>query len=75
MSDLFPGVVLPEHDYGILQSVIETATSDKGLQIIPQQVMSQYSVTLLITVVSLSRKNEVHVDIDADMHVNTKFSQ
>lgn len=38
LSDLFPGVVLPEHDYGVLQSAIETATSDKGLQIVPQQV-------------------------------------
>lgn len=38
LSDLFPGVVLPEHDYGVLQSAIETATSNRGLQIVPQQV-------------------------------------
>ena len=38
LSDLFPGVVLPEHDYGVLQSAIETATSNRGLQIVHQQV-------------------------------------
>lgn len=39
LSDLFPGVVLPEHDYGVLQSAIETATSNRGLQIVHQQVL------------------------------------
>ena len=38
LSDLFPGIELPEHDYGILQSAIEDAARDKGLQVVPTQV-------------------------------------
>ncbi len=38
LSDLFPGVTLPEHDYGVLQSSIEMAIVDKGLQLVPSQV-------------------------------------
>ncbi|XP_033099985.1 dynein heavy chain 6, axonemal-like [Anneissia japonica] len=32
LSDLFPGVVLPEHDYGTLQKFIVQTILDKGLQ-------------------------------------------
>ncbi|XP_038058163.1 dynein heavy chain 6, axonemal-like isoform X3 [Patiria miniata] len=32
LSDLFPGCVLPEHDYGTLQTFIVQALIDKGLQ-------------------------------------------
>uniref|UniRef100_K7FYG4 Dynein axonemal heavy chain 6 n=1 Tax=Pelodiscus sinensis TaxID=13735 RepID=K7FYG4_PELSI len=32
ISDLFPGVVIPEHDYGILQSTIIDVMLSKGLQ-------------------------------------------
>lgn len=38
LGDLFPGVTLPEHDYGVLQSAIENATLAKGLQVVPAQV-------------------------------------
>ena len=38
LSDLFPGVVLPEHDYGVLQSAIEDAARSRGLQVVPAQV-------------------------------------
>nr|XP_006813236.1 PREDICTED: dynein heavy chain 6, axonemal [Saccoglossus kowalevskii] len=34
LSDLFPGVEIPEHDYGVLQEYIESAMRDKGLQIV-----------------------------------------
>ena len=39
LGDLFPGVTLPEHDYGVLQSAIENATLAKGLQVVPAQVL------------------------------------
>uniref|UniRef100_A0A8C3IXY3 Dynein axonemal heavy chain 6 n=1 Tax=Chrysemys picta bellii TaxID=8478 RepID=A0A8C3IXY3_CHRPI len=32
ISDLFPGVIIPEHDYGILQSTIIEVMLSKGLQ-------------------------------------------
>ncbi|XP_061490002.1 dynein axonemal heavy chain 6 isoform X2 [Rhineura floridana] len=32
ISDLFPGVIIPEHDYGVLQSTIIDVTLSKGLQ-------------------------------------------
>ncbi|XP_050800280.1 dynein axonemal heavy chain 6 isoform X6 [Gopherus flavomarginatus] len=32
ISDLFPGVIIPEHDYGILQSTIIDVMLSKGLQ-------------------------------------------
>eukprot|EP00049_Salpingoeca_infusionum_P016632 m.342064 g.342064 ORF g.342064 m.342064 type:complete len:4133 (+) comp16119_c0_seq2:317-12715(+) len=38
LSDLFPGVELPEHDYGKLQEAIETVTRDKKLQVTDVQV-------------------------------------
>ena len=47
LSDLFPGVVLPEHDYGVLQSAIETATSSRGLQVIKQQVLVHDNFSVL----------------------------
>ena len=38
MSDLFPGVEIPEHDYGRFQEEIEKVTSAKGLQVVAAQV-------------------------------------
>ncbi|KAJ8402442.1 hypothetical protein AAFF_G00369310 [Aldrovandia affinis] len=35
LSDLFPGVSIPEHDYGILQSTIEDALVNRRLQPLP----------------------------------------
>ncbi len=32
MSDLFPGISLPEHDYGILEEAIHKALVDANLQ-------------------------------------------
>ncbi|KAK3599709.1 hypothetical protein CHS0354_037182 [Potamilus streckersoni] len=32
LQDLFPGVMIPEHDYGILQEEIETVQINRGLQ-------------------------------------------
>ena len=34
LSDLFPGITLPEHDYGKLQSGIIEAMEKRGLQVI-----------------------------------------
>ena len=33
LQDLFPGVDIPEHDYGKLQSAIEHCILAKGLQV------------------------------------------
>lgn len=38
MSDLFPGVTIPEHDYGQLQEEIQNVILDKNLVIVPTQV-------------------------------------
>ena len=38
LQDLFPGIELPEHDYGILQSSIENAALSRDLQVVPTQV-------------------------------------
>ncbi|XP_064174621.1 dynein axonemal heavy chain 6 isoform X1 [Anguilla rostrata] len=35
LSDLFPGVSIPEHDYGVLQSTIEEALVKRRLQPLP----------------------------------------
>ncbi|KAJ8245285.1 hypothetical protein GJAV_G00269100 [Gymnothorax javanicus] len=35
LSDLFPGVSIPEHDYGVLQSTIEEALVKRSLQPLP----------------------------------------
>lgn len=35
LSDLFPGVSIPEHDYGVLQSTIEEALAKRRLQVLP----------------------------------------
>ena len=33
LQDLFPGVQIPDHDYGKLQSAIEESLVAKGLQV------------------------------------------
>ena len=38
MQDLFPGVELPEHDYGVLQAAIEDSARGKNLQVVPSQI-------------------------------------
>ena len=38
LSDLFPGVEIPEHDYGRFQEEIESVTEKRGLQVEPLQV-------------------------------------
>ena len=38
LSDLFPGVHLPDHDYGVLKTHIEDASKNLGLQELPLQV-------------------------------------
>ena len=38
LSDLFPGVELPVHDYGLLQKAIEFSLADKGLEVNVAQV-------------------------------------
>uniref|UniRef100_A0A803U0S0 Dynein axonemal heavy chain 6 n=1 Tax=Anolis carolinensis TaxID=28377 RepID=A0A803U0S0_ANOCA len=50
ISDLFPGVVIPEHDYGVLQSTIIDVMLSKGLQ--PENCMVhkviQFYETMLV---------------------------
>ena len=41
LSDLFPGVVLPEHDYGKLQAGIEEAILARGLQVRPRLLIAE----------------------------------
>ncbi|KAA3677119.1 dynein heavy chain, axonemal, partial [Paragonimus westermani] len=50
LQDLFPGVTLPEHDYGRFLAEIHTALTDMGLQIVPEQVTKviQFYETLLV---------------------------
>lgn len=38
LQDLFPGVEIPEHDYGRLQEEIESVAVKKGLQCVAAQV-------------------------------------
>ena len=38
LQDLFPGVEIPEHNYGFLQTEIETVQANQGLQVVPSQV-------------------------------------
>jgi len=37
LSDLFPGVEIPEHDYGIFLKTIQDCASARGLQVVPAQ--------------------------------------
>lgn len=37
LSDLFPGVEIPEHDYGQFLQVIQECTAKRDLQVIPTQ--------------------------------------
>ncbi|CAH8871669.1 unnamed protein product [Trichobilharzia szidati] len=50
LQDLFPGVTLPEHDYGRFLSEIETVLQEMGLQIVSDQVLKviQFFETLLV---------------------------
>ncbi|KAH0628434.1 hypothetical protein JD844_009589 [Phrynosoma platyrhinos] len=47
ISDLFPGVVIPEHDYGVLQSTIIDIMLSKGLQ--PEDTMVHKVIQLYET--------------------------
>ncbi|KAH3860157.1 hypothetical protein DPMN_023048 [Dreissena polymorpha] len=38
LSDLFPGVTIPEHDYGILQEEIESVITERNLVVMKAQV-------------------------------------
>lgn len=38
MSDLFPGVEIPEHDYGRLKEEIEEVTRNNGHQVVDAQI-------------------------------------
>ncbi len=35
---MFPGIDLPEHDYGVLQSAIENGARNKNLQVVSSQI-------------------------------------
>ena len=50
LGDLFPGVVIPEHDYGIFNEAIDRATLDFRLQLVPAQraKVIQFHETLLV---------------------------
>ncbi|VDO49605.1 unnamed protein product, partial [Schistosoma margrebowiei] len=50
LQDLFPGVTLPEHDYGLFLAEIETVLQDMNLQIITEQVLKiiQFYETLIV---------------------------
>ena len=38
LQDLFPGVDIPEHDYGLLQEEIEAVALEMKLQVVPSQI-------------------------------------
>ncbi|OON20270.1 ATPase family protein, partial [Opisthorchis viverrini] len=50
LQDLFPGVTLPEHDYGRFMAEIEAVLTKMGLQVVPAQVTKviQFYETLLV---------------------------
>jgi len=50
LQDLFPGVEIPEHDYGRLQEEIENVVVTRHHQVVPQQVMKviQLYETMLV---------------------------
>lgn len=50
LQDLFPGVVLPEHDYGRFRQEIETVITDMGIEVNDSQVLKtiQFHETLLV---------------------------
>ncbi|KAM4706665.1 dynein axonemal heavy chain 6 [Discoglossus pictus] len=50
ISDLFPGVVIPEHDYGTLQSTIIESMLARGLQPVPNMVYKviQFFETMIV---------------------------
>ncbi|CAD5112359.1 DgyrCDS1592 [Dimorphilus gyrociliatus] len=50
LQDLFPGVDIPEHDYGRLQKEIEYVTADAGLQVVDSQTKKiiQFYETMLV---------------------------
>ncbi|XP_030643583.1 dynein heavy chain 6, axonemal [Chanos chanos] len=50
LSDLFPGVIIPEHDYGVLQSTIQSSLSQRSLQALPSmtsKVIQLYETMLV----------------------------
>jgi dynein heavy chain len=50
LQDLFPGVEIPEHDYGRLKDEIEAVSLSRKLQVVPSQVMKviQLYETMLV---------------------------
>ena len=46
LSDLFPGVEIPDHDYGRFQEEIESVTDKRGLQVVSLQVSSNAHLLL-----------------------------
>ncbi|XP_056619544.1 dynein axonemal heavy chain 6 [Triplophysa dalaica] len=50
LSDLFPGVTIPEHDYGVLQSTIHSSLCQRSLQPLPSiisKVIQLYETMLV----------------------------
>jgi len=50
LQDLFPGVEIPEHDYGRLQDEIENVIVARHQQVVPEQVLKviQLYETMLV---------------------------
>ena len=50
LQDLFPGVVIPYHDYGILEVEIQNVVAKRGFQVVPAQVTKviQFYETMLV---------------------------
>ena len=50
LQDLFPGVEIPEHDYGRLKEEIELVSASRKLQVVPSQVVKviQLYETMLV---------------------------
>ena len=50
LSDLFPGVEIPDHDYGRFQEEIESVTDKRGLQVVSLQVSSNAHLLIQIVI-------------------------
>lgn len=57
LSDLFPGVTIPEHDYGILQEEIESVILSKHLVVMPTQVSKLHCEYFILRYLKWKKNN------------------
>ena len=65
LSDLFPGVEIPDHDYGRFQEEIESVTDKRGLQVVSLQVSSNAHLLLssIPTAITCTLDSSTHMSV------------